>query len=47
MVKFQKRSEDDFQTVIGHLELMIEKAQEKITSNWSHWDEIKSASTSH
>lgn len=47
MVKFQKCSEDDFQTVVGHLGLMTEKAREKITSNWLHWDEIKSASTSH
>lgn len=41
MVKFQKASEDDFQTVVGHIDLMCEKAEEKITGNWAHWDEIK------
>lgn len=41
MVKFENESDDDFQTVAGHIGLMIEKAQEKVDSNWAHWDEIK------
>jgi hypothetical protein len=41
MVKFQNESDNDFQTVVGHIALMIEKAQEKVASNWAHWDEIK------
>lgn len=41
MVKFQSESDDDFQTVVGHIDLMSEKAQEKVASNWAHWDEIK------
>ena len=41
MVKFQSELDDDFQTVAGHIGLMIEKAQDKVVGNWAHWDEAK------
>lgn len=43
MVQFGKRSDDFFQTVVGHLDLMSEKASEKVAGNWTHWDEIRGA----
>ena len=41
MVKFPDESDNDFQIVAAHIDLMIEKAQDKVDSNWSHWEEIK------
>lgn len=41
MVKFQNELDDDFQTVAGHIDLMIEKAQDKVVRNWAHWDGVK------
>ena len=41
MVRFQSASEDDFQTVVGHIHLMCEKVEEKISGNWVHWEETK------
>lgn len=42
MVRFRNSSDDDFQTVVGHLSLMCEKAQERVAQNWEHWEEVKS-----
>ena len=36
LVKFRNSSDDDYQTVIGHLGLMCEAAEEKIAKNWQH-----------
>ncbi|MCJ1342919.1 hypothetical protein MMC31_001108 [Peltigera leucophlebia] len=41
MVKFKDNLDDDFQTVAGHIDLMVEKAQDKVVSNWAQWDEVK------
>lgn len=41
LVKFRHGSDDDFQTVAGHLSLMCESAQEKVAQNWERWEEIK------
>jgi len=41
LVKFQNSSDGDFQTIVGHLSLMCESAQEKVVQNWEHWEEIK------
>ena len=41
LVKFRSSSDDDFQTVIGHLSLMHEQEVEKVAQNWEHWEEIK------
>jgi hypothetical protein len=41
LVKFRNSSDDDFQTVIGHLSLICERAGEKVAQNWEHWEEIK------
>jgi hypothetical protein len=41
MVRFRNSSDDDFQTVIGHLSLMQERAGDKVARNWEHWEEIK------
>jgi hypothetical protein len=41
LVKFRSSSDDDFQTVIGHLSLMHEQAVEKVAQHWEHWEEIK------
>ncbi|OXV11944.1 hypothetical protein Egran_00299 [Elaphomyces granulatus] len=41
LVKFRHSSDDDFQTVAGHLSLMCEGAQTKVAQNWENWEEIK------
>jgi hypothetical protein len=41
LVKFRNSSDDDFQTVIGHLSLMCENAEEKVAQSWKHREEIK------
>ncbi len=41
LVKFRSEWDDDFQTIVGHLSLMCESAQEKVAQNWEHWEEIK------
>jgi hypothetical protein len=46
LVKFGNSSDDDFQTVVGHLSLMCEKAAEKVAQNWEHWEEIKGVQSS-
>lgn len=35
MVKFPNESDNGFQTVAAQIDLMIEKAQDKVDSNWS------------
>lgn len=41
LVKFRNSWDNDFQTVVGHLSLMCESAQDKVARNWEHWEEIK------
>lgn len=41
LVKFRSSSDDDFQTVIGHLSLICERAAEKVAQNWEYWEAIK------
>lgn len=41
VVKFPNESDNDFPTVAAQIDLMIEKAQDKVDSNWSYWEEIK------
>jgi hypothetical protein len=41
LVKFQNDSDDDFQTIVGHLSIMCENAQEKVARNWERWEEIE------
>jgi hypothetical protein len=37
LVKFRSSSDDDFQTVIGHLSLMNKAAAEKVAQAWDQW----------
>lgn len=37
LVKFRSSSDDDFQTVIGHLSLMNKAAAEKVGQAWDQW----------
>ena len=41
LVKFRDDLDDDFQTIVGHLSLMSERAKEMVTHNWERWDGIK------
>lgn len=41
LVKFRNDSDDDFQTVVGHLRLICDKAGEKVAQNWEYWEKIK------
>ncbi|OAL46213.1 hypothetical protein IQ07DRAFT_603591 [Pyrenochaeta sp. DS3sAY3a] len=45
LVRFRSSLDDDFQTVVGHLSLMQDKAGERVTQNWKHWEEVKALST--
>jgi hypothetical protein len=41
LVKFRDSSDDDFQTVAGHLSLICVRAEEKVSKSWERWEEIK------
>jgi hypothetical protein len=41
LVKFRSSSDDDFQTVIGHLSIMCDSAVEKVAQAWDYQEEIK------
>jgi hypothetical protein len=41
LTKFRDSSDNDFQTVVGHLSLMCDSAGEKVAQSWEHWEEVK------
>jgi len=41
MVKYKGASDDDYQTVSGHISLMCKKVGEKVAGNWEQWEQIK------
>lgn len=41
MVKFERSSDGQFDTVAGHISLMCKSAEKRVMARWARWEEIK------